>query len=509
MTDLISSDWQELDANNTNPSPNGVQGGYSPSQVAPILRTIRGAMKRSYVQQNPVYTTTGTGNAYILTYEQAPQGYSKGIIYAFFTDRANTGAATLNINNLGTRNIVHRDGSALTANQIKAGGVLLVVFDGTNFVYVSPVSHDAKLTGIPTVDGSTVWHAGNDGAGSTLDADLLDGQQGAFYQDASNINAGTLSDARLPSTMSGKTFTSGITLNGTSGETLFTLNGPTHTGVTHSLSGTLRGKSVYNATNQTIGWELFNSSGAGVRAMTFRESDGLLNVQGTVSSTGNITAGGNLYAGGGTGLFQNNGDVNGSIWGGYLSTWLSTNKVQKTGDTMTGLLEIQYPNPTLKLHYGGVRSWYAQIVSSGSFRLVDEQAGAERLSIDTGGTMRGGGGWIFGTDGNIYMPWAGKYLSTAIYDTANERGAAWRNDAIANIMPTIAAQGAGAVGTWALLKTNNLANNPGDQRGGGELIWANTYGSTGPTVGYGYWRCMGFATPTSLSGCTTLWMRYA
>jgi hypothetical protein len=32
-----------------------------------------------------------------------------------------------------------------------------------------------------TAAGNAVWHAGNDGAGSTLDADLLDGQQGAYY----------------------------------------------------------------------------------------------------------------------------------------------------------------------------------------------------------------------------------------------------------------------------------------------------------------------------------------
>ncbi|MCU0722751.1 MAG: hypothetical protein MUC63_03915, partial [Planctomycetes bacterium] len=35
------------------------------------------------------------------------------------------------------------------------------------------------------------------GAGSVLDADLLDGQQGAYYRDATNMNAGTLADARL------------------------------------------------------------------------------------------------------------------------------------------------------------------------------------------------------------------------------------------------------------------------------------------------------------------------
>lgn len=40
-----------------------------------------------------------------------------------------------------------------------------------------------------------------DGAGSGLDADLLDGQSSAYYRDASNINAGTLDDARIPSTI--------------------------------------------------------------------------------------------------------------------------------------------------------------------------------------------------------------------------------------------------------------------------------------------------------------------
>jgi hypothetical protein len=33
-----------------------------------------------------------------------------------------------------------------------------------------------------TVNGNTVWHAGNDGGGSGLDADTLDGQHGAYYQ---------------------------------------------------------------------------------------------------------------------------------------------------------------------------------------------------------------------------------------------------------------------------------------------------------------------------------------
>jgi hypothetical protein len=48
-------------------------------------------------------------------------------------------------------------------------------------------------------NSNTIWHAGNDGAASTLDADLLDGQSGSFYQSASNLNAGTIPDARIQS----------------------------------------------------------------------------------------------------------------------------------------------------------------------------------------------------------------------------------------------------------------------------------------------------------------------
>jgi hypothetical protein len=53
-------------------------------------------------------------------------------------------------------------------------------------------------------DSATVWHSGNDGATSGLDADLLDGQHGSYYQDASNLNAGTVPLARIPTTLTGK-----------------------------------------------------------------------------------------------------------------------------------------------------------------------------------------------------------------------------------------------------------------------------------------------------------------
>jgi len=63
-------------------------------------------------------------------------------------------------------------------------------------------SGDDEMSGTLTAGGLkvgtyAVWHAGNDGTGSGLDADLLDGRDGSFYQDASNLSAGIVPPDRL------------------------------------------------------------------------------------------------------------------------------------------------------------------------------------------------------------------------------------------------------------------------------------------------------------------------
>ena len=50
--------------------------------------------------------------------------------------------------------------------------------------------------GVDSTD-NIVWHAGNDGASSGLDSDKLDGQEGSYYLNASNLSSGTIADARL------------------------------------------------------------------------------------------------------------------------------------------------------------------------------------------------------------------------------------------------------------------------------------------------------------------------
>ena len=70
-----------------------------------------------------------------------------------------------------------------------------------------------SVSGIASVGGNRVLTIADEGSGNGLDADTLDGQEGSYYLNATNINAGTLSDSRLPSTMSAKTFTGDLTID--------------------------------------------------------------------------------------------------------------------------------------------------------------------------------------------------------------------------------------------------------------------------------------------------------
>ena len=94
-----------------------------------------------------------------------------------------------------------------------------------------------NFSGTPTVGGNKIWHAGNDGAGSGLDADLLDGQHASYF---TNI------PARLgytPANKAGDTFSGAVTFNGN-----VTLNGAT------TAAG------AFTATNANGGVQLNNAN---------------------------------------------------------------------------------------------------------------------------------------------------------------------------------------------------------------------------------------------------------
>lgn len=109
--------------------------------------------------------------------------------------------------------IILKKGSTMTTGgdvYVDAIGSMFRVYDnnGTTFPQYTMNFTTGTLTG----PNGTFWHSGYMGAGSTLDADLLDGQQGSYYLNAGNLNAGTVPYARIPTNIVNTT--ASFTLNG-------------------------------------------------------------------------------------------------------------------------------------------------------------------------------------------------------------------------------------------------------------------------------------------------------
>jgi len=81
----------------------------------------------------PYAADTGAADAYAIALDPALDTYITGMPIFFKAANANTGASTLDINGLGTKTIKKSTDADLVAGDIKAGQIVLVVYDGTNF----------------------------------------------------------------------------------------------------------------------------------------------------------------------------------------------------------------------------------------------------------------------------------------------------------------------------------------------------------------------------------------
>lgn len=152
--DISASYWSQTDASNNSPSPNGAPEGMAPSGVNDTIRANMGAIKRFWDRINGTVASTGSSNAYVLTYSVAPSSYVTGEAFTFKASFANTTTATVNINSLGAKEIKKPSTSgvaALASGDIQSGQVVTVVYDGTQFQLISPVANVATGT-VTSVD---------------------------------------------------------------------------------------------------------------------------------------------------------------------------------------------------------------------------------------------------------------------------------------------------------------------------------------------------------------------
>ncbi|MBH9718899.1 hypothetical protein JAO10_01030 [Burkholderia contaminans] len=138
-----------------------------------------------------------------------------------------------------------------------------------------------------------------------------------------------------------------------------------------------------------------------------------------------MTIGGTSYASGSNCTIAPDGNIWGPQWGGdWLRNWLDKNKVQKTGDTMSGRLSMSNPGwqADIGLHNwrNGQDVWaYLRARDGGGVEFINSAYNAVVWSTDNNGSMYVNGSMYFNSgarvqnDGNIVggnVPW-GDYFS--------------------------------------------------------------------------------------------------
>lgn len=123
--------------------------------VAGNLLNLIDEHKADKVAHNFYGIATGT-NTLVVTLSPAPTSLVAGFTLRFKNTTANTGAATLNVNGLGAKSIVKSGGTALSAANLKAGGVYTVCYDGSNFILQGEGGEYGTAEAIQVLSGYTV-----------------------------------------------------------------------------------------------------------------------------------------------------------------------------------------------------------------------------------------------------------------------------------------------------------------------------------------------------------------
>ena len=117
--------------------------------------------------------SAGAANAYTCTLLVTLTAYTAGltILLDVAAGASNTGASTLNVDSIGVKSIVRADGAATAANDIRAGQIVQMTYDGTNFVLVGVHGSDVTVGGTVTTPVSVA--NGGTGVAALTDGGIL------------------------------------------------------------------------------------------------------------------------------------------------------------------------------------------------------------------------------------------------------------------------------------------------------------------------------------------------
>jgi hypothetical protein len=116
-----------------------------------------------------IYGESSTGNdSYVITTGKGFTAYSKGMVIYFNAGTSNTGASTINVDNLGVKNLKVMNDTGkidtITGNLIN-NAIYQATYDGTDFVINNPTI--LKALAFTASDNFTIWTGGGNINNST------------------------------------------------------------------------------------------------------------------------------------------------------------------------------------------------------------------------------------------------------------------------------------------------------------------------------------------------------
>lgn len=348
----------------------------------PTAAYLNSMASASAIQDNThVYAAdVGAADAYAITLSTAPTAYTEGQEFTFKATNANTGASTINVNGLGVKTIKKYNDIDLNAGDIEAMGIYKVVYDGTNFQMMSPISDTVNLESSNIFTGATQTIQNNSAAfninspaiGSPIIRLQNNGaNRSQFYWDR---GSDSLRIRQLDT--DGSTVRSAIYLNET-GEITFNTHSLTRflsTGVAHDTTpgdGTY-GLYIQPDSTGTVNIDAYSSGGSADLSFGVNSGGGPVTPALTINSSGHATFAGNISQGDGDyHYFGASNDL--QIYHDGVNSALTnqTGTFYINNEQVSGNIEIRADDSTGTLHtcaiFGGstpyVRLYYDNTVT--------------------------------------------------------------------------------------------------------------------------------------------------
>lgn len=155
-------DYFTTAASNTSIDGTNVAEGCAPAGINDAIRSLMADVAQLADDVGGALDTTGSSNAYAVTTAQTITAYADGLFLRVRANHTSSGAATLNVDSLGAKNLKKFTvyGVAdIVAGDLQAGGVYDVSFDSGNDRFVVLGLSGAQKIGAPDTTGSSNTYA--------------------------------------------------------------------------------------------------------------------------------------------------------------------------------------------------------------------------------------------------------------------------------------------------------------------------------------------------------------